>query len=233
MNISEEIRSRLMAHADCKYQSFHSTLVPTQNESLILGVRVPEMRKLAREFAKHKDAEYFLRDVPHKYYEENAVHSFMIEQIKDYDDCIAETEAFLPYIDNWAVCDCFSPKVFAKHKPELFDKCRVWLKSEHTYTVRYALVMILKHFLTTDYAAEALRLAAEVDREEYYINMAISWLFAEAVGKCPERAIPYLEEKLLKSEVHNKAIQKAVESRKVPAETKAYLKTLKRKKGCE
>jgi len=230
MNISDEIRAELISNADHSYKAFHSVLVPGKAQSTILGVRVPVMRSIAKQFAAREDVSQFLRDVPHVYYEENAVHSFLIEQIKDYDLCMAETELFLPYIDNWAVCDCFSPKVFAKHKGELFDKCKLWLQSEHTYTVRYALVMLLKYFLMEEYAAEALRLACEVDSEEYYINMAVSWLFAEAVWKCPDLAIPYIEENRLKTEVHNKAIQKSVESRRVSDETKVYLKTLKHKK---
>lgn len=230
MSVSDEIRSALTARAEERYKDFHGSLVPTQARSELLGVRVPVMRELAKTFAKRTDIGAFLRDVPHRYYEENAVHSFIIEQIKDFDVCMTETEAFLPYIDNWAVCDCFSPKVFKKNLPALFEKCKEWLQSEHTYTVRYALVMLLKHFLTAEYAQEALRLAAAVDSEEYYINMAMSWLFAEAVGKCPNTAIPYFENHALKTEVHNKAIQKSVESRRVPDETKTYLKTLKRKK---
>ena len=230
MSITEEIRKALIENAEEKYKAFHGSLVPTQERGGMLGVRVPVMRRLAKQFAKREDVSDFLRDLPHTYYEENAVHSFLIEQIKDYEICMAETEIFLPYIDNWAVCDCFSPKVFAMHKPELFDQCKDWLQVHHTYTVRYGLVMLLKHFLTEEYAEEALELASRVDSEEYYINMAVSWLFAEAVGKCPETAIPYLEGNVLKTEVHNKAIQKAVESRKVPEATKVYLKTLKRKK---
>ena len=228
--ITDEIRASLIEQSDGRYKAFQGSLIPNQNETAMLGVRVPVMRKLAKEFAKREDVELFLRDVPHTYYEENAVHSFIIEQIKDFDRCMAETEAFLPYIENWAVCDCFSPKVFQKHKAEVFEKCKVWLQSEHTYTVRYALVLFLKFYLEREYAEDVLRLAASVDSGEYYINMAVSWLFAEAVGKCPELAVPYIEQNVLKTEVHNKAIQKSVESRRVPEETKAYLKTMKRKK---
>ena len=228
--ITEEIRVALMAQAEESYKAFHGALVPNQEKDSLLGVRVPVMRKLAKEFARREDMEQFLRDVPHAYYEENAVHAFLIEQIRDYDRCMAETEVFLPYIENWAVCDCFSPKAFRKHEAEVFARCKVWLASEHTYTVRYGLVQLLKFYLVPEYAEEVLRLAAAIDREEYYINMAVSWLFAEAVGKCPELAIPYMEQNLLKTDVHNKAIQKSVESRRVPEETKAYLKTLKRKK---
>lgn len=230
MSISQEIRTALMEHAEETYKAFHGKLVPNQETGRMLGVRVPAMRKLAKDFAKRKDAELFLRDLPHYYYEENAVHSFMIEQIRDFDRCMAETEAFLPYIENWAVCDCFSPKVFGTHKPELFQKCRNWLKSDHTYTVRYGFVMLLKHFLTEEYGAETLRLAAEVDSEEYYINMAAAWLFAEAMAKCPDLAIGYFENHVLKSEIHNKAIQKSLESYRVSSEMKMYLKTFKRKK---
>lgn len=231
MSIFEEIRSRLISCCDEKYKSFHGSLVPTQNRDQLIGVRVPILRKLAKEFVKREDAEVFLRDLPHVYYEENAVHSFMIEQIKDFDRCMQETEMFLPYINNWAVCDCFSPKVFGMHKAALFEKCKIWLQSDHIYTVRYGLVMLLKHFLTEEYAQEALTLAATVDSEEYYINMAVSWLFAEAMGKCPQTTLSYFENQVLKTEVHNKAIQKSVESKKIPTETKNYLKTLKRKNG--
>ena len=227
MNIVDEIRAALMSCAEEQYKSFHGSLVPTQERGAMLGVRVPTLRKLAKEYAKREDIELFLRDVPHLYYEENALHSFIIEQIKDFDECIRETELFLPYIDNWAVCDCFSPKVFFKQRERLFPYCVKWLQSEYTYTVRYGLVMLLKHFLNGESAEEALRLAAAVDSDEYYINMAVSWLFAEAVGKCPERVIGYFERYVLKPEVHNKAIQKSVESRRVLDETKMYLKTLK------
>ena len=200
--ITDEIRASLIEQSDGKYKAFQGSLIPNQNETAMLGVRVPVMRKLAKEFAKREDVELFLRDVPHTYYEENAVHSFIIEQIKDFDRCMAETEAFLPYIENWAVCDCFSPKVFQKHKAEVFEKCKVWLQSEHTYTVRYALVLFLKFYLEREYAEDVLRLAASVDSGEYYINMAVSWLFAEAVGKCPELAVPYIEQNVLKTDVH-------------------------------
>ena len=228
--ITAEIRGALMAQAEEGYRDFQSALIPTQRKDRMLGVRTPAMRKLAREYARRPDVEDFLRDLPHLYYEENALHGFLIEQIRDYDRCMAETERFLPYVENWAVCDSFSPKVFARHKPEVFERCRVWLASDRVYTVRYGLVTLLKHFLTEPYGAQTLALAAAVDSGEYYINMAQAWLFAEAMAKCPETALPYFQQGALKPEVHNKAIQKAVESYRVPPETKAYLKTLKRKK---
>lgn len=230
MSISEEIRLVLREHEDVKYKAFQGALIPNLNSATMIGVRTPIMRKLAKQFAKHEDVQGFLLDVPHVYYEENVVHAFIIAEMKDYSRCMEGTEAFLPYVDNWAVCDGFSPKVFKKNLPDLFERCKLWLQSEHTYTVRFALVMLLKHFLKEPYAAEALRMAAEVDSDEYYVDMAVAWLFAEAVGVCPQYAIPYLESCVLKTEVHNKAIQKSVESRKVSEDTKEYLKTLKRKK---
>lgn len=231
MSIGEEIRSALLGSADEKYKAFQGALIPTRAPGTMIGVRTPALRKLAKEFARHPEADRFLQELPHGYYEEDLIHAFMVAEIKDFTRCMAQVERFLPYVDNWAVCDSFAPKCFPKHKEELFPYCRVWLTSAHTYTVRYALITMLKHFLTEEYAAETLALAASVDSGEYYINMGAAWLFAEAVAKCPDLAVPYLERGLLKTEVHNKAIQKAVESFRVPDETKAYLKTLKRKKS--
>ena len=230
MILSEEVRSALMADCDETYKAFQSALIPNISSDTIIGVRTPVLRKLAKQLAKSEELQAFLSDLPHGYYEENLLHAFLVAESKDYKSCIAQTEAFLPYIDNWAVCDGFSPKVFKGHLPALFERCEGWLQSSHTYTVRFALVMLLKHFLSEDYGEEALRMASEIDSEEYYINMATAWLFAEAMGKCPNLALPYLEGQLLKTEVHNKAIQKSLESRKIPTETKAYLKTLKIKK---
>jgi len=228
--IIEEIRSALIEQSDKRYRKFHGALVPTQEPELLIGVRVPVMRKLAKTFASRQDIGVFLADLPHRYYEENAMHAFIIAEIKSFDRCIEETERFLPYINNWAVCDSFSPRVFAKNKPQLLEHCEMWLQSGDTYTVRFALVMLLRHFLEEPYASETLVLAALVDSEEYYVNMAVSWLFAEAMAKCPSHAQPYLEQHRLKRDVHNKAIQKSVESFRVSDETKQYLKTLKRKK---
>ena len=228
----DDIRTGLFARQDTGYRDFHSRLVPELDKDTLIGVRTPVLRSYAKELSK-TDMSGFLADLPHRYYEENCLHAFLIEQIRDFDACMAETERFLPYIDNWATCDLFAPKVFRKHPEEMFAACRRWLMSGHTYTVRYALDVLMKQFLDEKFTPEVLDLAAGACCEEYYVNMAVAWLFAEALAKQYDAALPYLTKHRLSPWVHNKAIQKAVESRKIPPETKAYLKTLKRKeKSC-
>ncbi len=228
--MTETIRRRLLSNGDDRYGSFQSGLIPGLAPGEMIGVRTPLLRKLAKELVRRKETEAFLRDLPHRYHEENVLHGFIVAEEKDFSRCMEETERFLPYVTNWAVCDGFSPKVFARHQGEVLERCRVWLQSEQTYTVRFALVMLLKHCLTESYAEEALALAAQA-HGEYYVNMAAAWLFAEAMAKCPKQALPYLQQGVLSHEVHNKAIQKAVESYRVTSEMKAYLKTLKRKRS--
>lgn len=231
MSIFDDVLAALIAHKEEDYKRFQSGLIPTLDPSTMLGVRAPILRRLAKQFSRRGDMDEFLGNLPHRYYEENVLHTFMVAEMIDYARCMEETERFLPYMDNWAVCDGFAPKVFAANREALLERCRLWLRSDHSYTVRYGLVMLLKHFLSSEYAAEALALAAAVNSDEYYVNVAVAWLFAEAMGKCPSLAQPYFQDGRLKDDVHNKAIQKAVESRKVSDETKAYLKTLKRKKS--
>lgn len=222
----DAIRTGLLERQDLGYREFHSRLVPELDKDTIIGVRTPVLRAYAKELCQ-SDVSGFLRDLPHRYYEENCLHAFLIEQIRDFEVCLAETERFLPYLDNWATCDMFAPKVFRKHPEELLEACRRWLQSGRTYTVRYALDILMKHFLGDQFTPEILRLAAEACCEEYYVNMAVAWLFAEALARQYESALPYLTERRLSPWVHHKTIQKAVESRKIPAETKQYLKTLK------
>lgn len=224
----EDVREGLFARQDLGYRDFHSRLVPTLDKETIIGVRTPILRAYARELAK-QDMSAFLADLPHRYYDENCLHAFLIEQIKDFDRSMAETERFLPYIDNWATCDLFSPKIFKKHPDETYAACLRWLTSDRTYTVRFGVVTLMKWFLDTDFRPELLEKAAALRSEEYYINMAVAWLFAEALAKQYDAALPYLLDHRLETWTHNKAIQKAVESRRISDETKAYLKTLKRK----
>ncbi|MBQ4530410.1 MAG: DNA alkylation repair protein [Lachnospiraceae bacterium] len=230
MEIQKEIEQRLFELEDKKYKEFHSKLMPTVNPDTIIGVRTPAMRKLAKELAKQPEYMEFIHMLPHKYYDENNLHGFLIETIKDYEDCVAAVNEFLPYIDNWATCDLMSPKVFKKHRAELLEQIKVWMCSEHTYTIRYGIGMLMTHFLDEDFKKEYLEWVAEVRSEEYYVNMMIAWYFATALAKQPEETLPYIEEKRLDVWVHNKAIQKAVESYRVSSEQKEYLKTLKIKK---
>lgn len=225
---AEDIRAGLFTRQDLGYRDFHSKLVPTLEKDTVIGVRTPDLRTYAKELAK-EDVSLFLADLPHKYYDENSLHAFLIEQIKDFDQCMVELERFLPYIDNWATCDLFSPKVFKKHPEEVYAACLRWLSSAHTYTVRYGIVTLMKWFLDDDFRPELLEKVAALRTEEYYINMARAWLFAEALAKQYDAVLPYLLDHRLDTWTHNKAIQKAVESRRIPDDTKAYLKTLKRK----
>lgn len=168
-----------------------------------------------------------MENLPHEYYEENNLHGFLIEKIKDFDTCIAELERFLPFVDNWATCDMMSPKVLKKYPKELLDKIKTWIRSENTYTVRYAIGCLMNDYLEEQFSTDYLDMVAAVKSEEYYIQMMQAWYFATALAKQYEAVLPYLEERRLEPWVHHKAIQKAVESYRITPEQKQYLKTLK------
>lgn len=221
--ISEE----LFALQDTEYQVFQSKLMPTIPPETVIGVRTPLLRKRAKELAGTPQAEHFLQSLPHRYYEENNLHAFLIEQIRDYDTALAETERFLPYINNWATCDCFCPKVFAKHKEELLIPLRRWLGSDQTYTVRYAMGMLMRYYLDEDFQPEYLAWVAGVHSEEYYLNMMRAWYFATALAKQPDAALPWLTDRRLDVWTHNKTIQKAAESYRIPPEMKQQLRELR------
>ena len=221
--ISEE----LFTLQDTEYQVFQSKLMPTIPPETVIGVRTPLLRKLAKELAGTPQAEHFLQSLPHRYYEENNLHAFLIEKIRDYDTALAETERFLPYINNWATCDCFCPKVFAKHKEELLIPLRRWLGSDQTYTVRYAMGMLMRYYLDEDFQPEYLAWVAGVHSEEYYLNMMRAWYFATALAKQPDAALPWLTDRRLDVWTHNKTIQKAAESYRIPPEMKQQLRELR------
>lgn len=221
--ISEE----LFALQDTEYQTFQSKLMPTIPPETVIGVRTPLLRKRAKELAGTPQAEHFLQSLPHRYYEENNLHAFLIEQIRDYDTALAETERFLPYINNWATCDCFCPKVFAKHKEELLIPIRRWLGSDQTYTVRYAMGMLMRYYLDEDFQPEYLVWVAGVHSEEYYLNMMRAWYFATALAKQPDAALPWLTDRRLDVWTHNKTIQKAAESYRISPEMKQQLRELR------
>jgi len=226
-NVLEMVQTKLFALQDLNYKEFLCKLMPTVNPDTVIGVRTPELRKLAREFAKTPEASEFIKILPHTYYEENNLHGFLIETIKDYAAAIAAVEAFLPYIDNWATCDTLSPKVFKKHLPELYERIKVWLKSDRTYTVRFGIGMLLGLYLDEAFHPEMLDMVAGVRSEEYYINMMIAWYFATALAKQYEAALPFIQERRLEKWTHNKAIQKAIESYRINNDVKTYLRTLK------
>ncbi len=226
-DIEKTVQARLFELQDLAYRDFHSRLMPTVPKEKIIGVRVPELRKFAKEFAKTEDSKEFLKILPHKYYEEDNLHAFLIEQIKDFDECISALDDFLLCVDNWATCDMMSPRIFKKNTEKLLPKIEEWLISDYTYQVRFAIGMLMKFYLDENFDERYLSLVASVKSDEYYINMMIAWYFATALAKQWEKALPYIENKVLDKWTHNKAIQKAVESYRITEEQKEYLKTLK------
>ena len=220
-------QERLFDLQDLGYRDFQAKLIPTVEPETVIGVRTPELRKLARELAKTADIQPFLDSLPHQYYDECNLHAFLIEQCKDFDRAIALLDAFLPYVDNWATCDLCSPKVFAKHLPELLPHIERWIASGKTYTIRFGLETLMRYYLDGAFQTSYLELAASLRSGEYYVNMMIAWFFATALAKQYDAALPYLEERRMEPWTHNKAIQKAVESRRITPERKGYLKSLK------
>ncbi len=229
-HITERIREDLFSMQDLSYRDFHSRLMPDVDKDTVIGVRVPELRKYVKELAKDPELREFLEDLPHQYYEENNVHGFLIQQMKEYEKCMEELEKFLPYINNWATCDMTSPRVFKKHKEELLKAVRRWIVSDHVYTVRYGIGMLMQHYLDEDFREEYPQMVSEIQSEEYYVNMMIAWYFATALAKQYEAILPYIEKQKLDVWTHNKTIQKACESYRITPEQKAYLRTLKIKK---
>ena len=224
---TDEIRKGLFDRQDKKYAAFQAKLLPNIDASTIIGVRTPDIKKYASDLAKDKDIDIFLNALPHEYFDENQLHAFIISKTKDYNKCVELVNKFLPYVDNWATCDQLSPNVFKKHKEELLVQIDEWIKSGRTYTVRFAIGMLMQHYLDGDFKEEYLKKVASVRSGEYYINMIIAWYFATALAKQYALAVQYIEGRSLDAWTHNKAIQKAVESRRINDEQKAYLKTLK------
>ena len=212
---------------DKSYRDFQSKLIPTIPVETIIGVRIPALRKLAKEYGKDPESVEFLKQLPHTYYDENILHALLVAEIKDYEVCVKEVEHFLPYVDNWAVCDIFSPKVFRKNKDKLIDKIREWTASGQPYTCRFGMEMLMTHFLDEDFRVEYLEIPATVHSEEYYVNMMIAWFYATALAKQWDATIGYIEDQRLDTWTHNKTIQKARESYRITPEQKEYLKTLK------
>lgn len=228
--MNEEIIKKLFELQDKGYRDFHMKLVTTVEPERIIGVRTPELRKLAKQTAKQAGVQAFIDSLPHYYFDENQLHAFILSEEKDFSKCITETERFLPYIDNWATCDQLSPKVFKKHKDELLPYIQRWIVSDDTYTVRFAIGMLMQHFLDDSFNIKYPEMVAAVKSEEYYINMMVAWYFATALAKQYDSIIPFIENRRLSDWAHNKAIQKSVESYRITPEQKAYLRSLKTKK---
>lgn len=223
-----ELQQHLFGMRDAAYAAFIAKLTPGFPPSHFIGVRVPLLRTFARSFAKEEAAsQRFLSHLTHSYYEEDMLHGMLISLVKDYDRCLDLIDRFLPYVDNWAVCDTLSPKVFAKHKAQLLENILRWSSSSHTYTCRFGLRMLMTHFLDDSFSADFLEIPAAIRSEEYYVKMMVAWFFATALAKQWEATLPYLENRQLDPWTHRKTIQKAIESYRIPPERKDYLRTLR------
>lgn len=218
---------RLFAMQDRAYREFQSKLMPTVDPESVIGVRTPQLRQLAKALAGSQEAEQFLVTLPHRYYEENNLHGMLIERIGDFDTCITALNAFLPYVDNWATCDLISPKIFRKHLPELIGHIRRWLASDHAYTVRFGAGMLMRHYLDDAFDPDYPEWVASLEWDEYYVKMMVAWYFATALAKQWDAVLPYLTEGRLDAWVHNKTIQKAIESYRVSDERKNLLRTMR------
>ena len=221
------IHDRLFALKDEPYRDFQSKLVPNISKETIIGIRTPALRALAKELKGTEEAEAFLKELPHTYYEENLLHFFLISFIKDFDECAKAVEEFLPYVDCWPVCDQASPKVFAKNHEKLLPLIQTWIASDHVYTKRFGIRMLMNEFLGEDFKSKYLEWVSKVEGEDYYIKMMVAWYFATALAKQYDESVVYIEERRLEPWTHKKAIQKAVESFRVSEEHKQYLKTLR------
>ena len=224
----DDIRNELFKLQDIEYRDFQVKLFPTLKESMIIGVRTPKLRSYAKTLIKNNNYENFLNDLPHKYFDENQLHAFIISEIKDYDTCISYLNKFLPYVDNWATCDQLSPKIFKKYQNELLKQIKIWIKSRKTYTIRFAIGMLMKYFLDNEFKVEYLNMVSNIKSDEYYVNMMVAWFFATALAKKYDEAITFIEENKLDTWIHNKTIQKAIESYRISINQKNYLRNLKR-----
>lgn len=228
-DICERIRAELFEMQDVGYRDFQSKLIPNIPKEKVIGVRTPQLRKFAGQMAKEAQIGQFLDSLPHAYYEEDNLHAAVIEKIKDYESCLAEVERFLPYVDNWATCDMFAPKVFEKHTGELENVIRRWLESGETYTIRFGIDMLMRFYLGEHFRTEQQKWIVRACNDEYYVKMAVAWYFATALAKQYETTVTVLEQGRLDAWTHNKTIQKARESYRITQEQKEYLKSLKRR----
>ena len=226
-----QIREELFRMQDEKYRELQKKLIPTADSGAVIGVRTPDLRQYAKQLVKEEGITVFLRDLPHRYFDEDQLHAFIVSELKDYDRCADEVDRFLPYVNNWATCDQMSPKVFRKHRKELLQYIRKWIGSGETYTIRFGIGMLMEHYLDEDFDLSYPERVARIRSEEYNVNMMTAWYFATALAKQYDRIIPFIENRRLDAWTHNKTIQKAVESYRITPEQKEYLKSLKIKRG--
>ena len=228
-NTTEYIRQELKNMQDLKYRDFNAKLIPTVDIEKMIGVRVPEIKKLAKKIYKTESHKFFLEDLPHKYYDEDLLHIQIINLLNSYDETIYYIEKILPYIDNWAVCDALAPKILKKYPEDFYKKIVTYLSSERTYTVRFGIVSLMSNYLDENYKREQLEIVSDIKSSEYYVNMAIAWYVSHALIKQYNDAIELIKSGKMDKFVHNKSIQKALESLRIDQKTKNYIKTLKKK----
>lgn len=221
------IRDELFKLQDKEYRDFQIKLIPSINSNTVVGVRTPELRCYAKMLVKDNKYLSFLEELPHKYFDENQLHAFIISELKSYNECISYINKFLPYVDNWATCDQMSPKVFKENTQELLEQIKKWIKSKDTYTIRFGIGMLMQYYLDDNFKVEYLEWVSNIKSEEYYINMMIAWYFATALAKQCDSAISFIENKKLDTWTHNKTIQKAVDSYRITEWQKEYLRSLK------
>ncbi|MBR2812889.1 MAG: DNA alkylation repair protein [Solobacterium sp.] len=226
----DKILNRLHEMQDTEYRDFQCALIPERDKKEFIGIRTPQLRLYAKELMKtdRERAEAFLNELPHAYFDEDQLHAFLICRMKDFEQCVRETEHFLPYVDNWATCDQLTPAVFAKNKAALLPYIERWLADAHPYTVRFGAGMLMRHYLDDDFDERYPALVSAIRRDEYYVNMMVAWYFATALAKQYDAVIGYLEQEKLPLWTHNKTIRKAIESRRIDDEKKQYLRSLKR-----
>ncbi|MBQ6477401.1 MAG: DNA alkylation repair protein [Bacilli bacterium] len=222
----KKITNKLFELQDKKYRELQVKIIPNIDSDTIIGVRTPELRKFAKEIVKD-NYKLFLEELPHKYFDENQLHAFIISELKDYDECISYVNKFLPYVDNWATCDQLSPKIFKKHTSELLNEIKNWIKAKNTYTIRFGIGILMQYFLDDNFKVKFLELVCKIKSQEYYVNMMRAWFFATALAKQYNDTLLYIENKKLDKWTHNKTIQKAIESYRITPEEKEYLKSLK------
>lgn len=222
-----DIRKILFDNQDIKYRDFHSRLMPTVRKEAVIGIKVPVLRKIASNIKNTHEACEFMKKLPHEYYEENNLHAFLITEIENFDECISELELFLPFLDNWATCDSLRPKCFKSNTDRLLSHVYKWLKSDKSYTVRFAIEMLMVYYLDEHFSKEYLDTVSKIKSDEYYVNMMIAWYFATALAKQYNSVFPFVKSRVLPPWVHNKTIQKAMESYRITDEQKIHLKTLK------
>lgn len=226
--MNKKIEEYLISKSDEGYKEFMAPLIPTVEKSSIIGVRTPILRAFAKKLSDSDEAKVFMETLPHRFYEENNLHGFLIDLMRDPDEAYSALFDFLPFVDNWATCDSLSVKAITHDKTRLYENIKAWLCNDHVYTVRFGICMLMKNFLDEDYDDKFSEVVADVEREEYYINMAIAWYFATALAKQYDKILPYLENERLNPWVHNKTISKACDSIRINGERKAYLRSLRK-----